>query len=362
MGLFRFAPLILLSTATAGGQVPAPRDLGPPLARFPEPTSELGSIRELSDGRVVALDLQDRSIRILDLVSGRALQVGRQGSGPGEYRLPTRLFPLPDDRTAVLDVAGRRLLVIERSGRVTEPLSLPGGVTPLASDTAGRFYTLRRETVRGRESADSVALFRWSSVTAQIEKIGFLASRAAPQPTWTDLGPRPFASWDQWAVSPDGRVAFVSVEPYRVSFINLNGTRTVGPTLRTERVPLSELHRQQWRGEWQRATWAVIFQADGSRQVGRRKMPFREPLEWPRYLPPFLPGALSFDSHGLLWVQRTGDLQYPTTFDVIDKRGEVATRVVLPKRARLLGFGTNSVYLAHADREGFEYLERYRLP
>jgi hypothetical protein len=91
-------------------------------------------------------------------------------------------------------------------------------------------------------------------------------------------------------------------------------------------------------------------------------MPFREPLEWPRYLPPFLPGALSFDSNGLLWVQRTRDLHHPTMFDVINQRGAVETQVVLPKWARLLGFGRGCVYVAHADREGFEYLERYRLP
>jgi hypothetical protein len=50
----------------------------------------------------------------------------------------------------------------------------------------------------------------------------------------------------------------------------------------------------------------------------------------------------------------------PPTYDVIDNSGKVVSRVVLPKRTRLVGFGNGTVYLARIDEDDLQYLQRYR--
>jgi hypothetical protein len=87
----------------------------------------------------------------------------------------------------------------------------------------------------------------------------------------------------------------------------------------------------------------------------------QEPTDWPEYLPPFLGASLvAFAPDGLLWVQRTTPAGQPATFDLIDGAGKVAQRVVLPKKSRVVGFGSGTVYVARSDDDDLQYLQRYR--
>jgi hypothetical protein len=79
------------------------------------------------------------------------------------------------------------------------------------------------------------------------------------------------------------------------------------------------------------------------------------------FMPPFLQGQNAiFSNDGYLWVPRTGPVGQPPTFDVIDRAGNVAQRVVLPAKARLLGFGNGTVYIARLDEDDLQYLQRHR--
>lgn len=91
--------------------------------------------------------------------------------------------------------------------------------------------------------------------------------------------------------------------------------------------------------------------------------------EWPKYLPPFVRPLdivpyepVRFDQAGMLWVLRTTPADEPPTFDIIDETGWVVQQVKLPHNSRLVGFGTNSVYLVRIDEVDLEYLEKYPLP
>src|SRR6185503_15824824 len=87
-----------------------------PDATFPEPFTQVASVRELRDGRVLVLDRRDRIVLLVDFTSGKATPVGREGTGPGEYTQPGRLFPLPGDTTAIYDGPARRFVIVEPDG------------------------------------------------------------------------------------------------------------------------------------------------------------------------------------------------------------------------------------------------------
>ena len=79
--------------------------LDQPTRSFPEPFSSVSGLRQLDDGRLVVSDRLEQAVRFLDLTDGSMEDIGRVGGGPGEYQMPTGLFPLPGDSTMLVIVA-----------------------------------------------------------------------------------------------------------------------------------------------------------------------------------------------------------------------------------------------------------------
>jgi hypothetical protein len=71
---------------------------------------------------------------------------------------------------------------------------------------------------------------------------------------------------------------------------------------------------------------------------------------------------LRFAPDGTLWIERAVAADLPQSFDLIDRNGSLARRVVMPPRTRLVGFGVGTVYTVRIDEDQLEYLQRYRLP
>ncbi|HEX5830504.1 MAG TPA: hypothetical protein VFY16_05945, partial [Gemmatimonadaceae bacterium] len=90
--------------------------------------------------------------------------------------------------------------------------------------------------------------------------------------------------------------------------------------------------------------------------------PPTEPTDWPELKPPFTSGAAVVAPDGSLWVLRTREAKDPVpTYDVFDSFGARVGKVVLPREARLVGFGRTSVYLVRRDADDLEYLQRFAL-
>ena len=87
----RFATLSLtaigLWVAPPNAQLPV-RMLEGPDATLSRPFDRITGLYELRDGRVIVVDANEQSVLLIDFTSDRAVQLGRQGAGPGEYRFP----------------------------------------------------------------------------------------------------------------------------------------------------------------------------------------------------------------------------------------------------------------------------------
>ena len=166
------------------------------------------------------------------------------------------------------------------------------------------------------------------------------------------------------AVSSDGRLAIIHHEPYSVEFINDAGQRTKGQPIKYDRIKVSEGHKEEWRERQRTATQMMITNDNGRRSATMApNNNVQDPESWGgEYMPPFLSAnnVATFSNDGYLWVARTGPAGQPPTFDVIDRAGNLAQRVVLPKKSRLLGFGNGAVYVARVDEDDLQYLTKYR--
>lgn len=375
---------IVLAIA-ASSQVPSDLvRLTTPQARLSRPFTWVEGIRELSDGRAVVLDHGDRAVHFVDFRWNTRRAIGRVGSGPGEYLLPARIFPLLKDSTGIFDIAAKRALVIAPDGhpvRFFNPYPRrgtgPAGelqLSPISStDTNGAYYSLAqpvRLTADGRlDVADSNAIERWTASSLSRDTMGYLPfpySRIAVVlqgvVTWQPQRPRPFAPRPCWTVGMGGQVAIVRPSPYRVELVR-GGYRTTGPPIPYRPVRLGEQHKQEWRENQQRPAFGIIQEGTGS-PVSVRARPRRaiEPLGWPPFLPPFHPDKCGFDNLGRLWIRRHVSAGEDPLFDIVSHEGRVLYQVRAPPRTRLVGFGRGWVYLVRQDTDDLEWLERYHLP
>ena len=365
--------------ATLAQQGAPPRKLGAPTATYDEEFTGIDGVRELKDGRVVVLDAKDKAIHVIDLKAKTGKKIGREGDGPGEFRLVQELFSAPGDTLAVSDI-GRfgKLLVITPAGEVDGLMSMidsslsTRNFNPMASDAAGRLYTL----YTANPFTDSTAIVRWDRTSGRRDTVAKLMMtpvsplyRGPPEVRTMPGGayayrpgpPMPFSTSNQWAISGDGRVAIVEAEPYRVALINANGVRVQGPPVKFTPVQVTDAEKAEYKAQATQPV-AVVGFARGERTTGFQKPPYTEPPEWPPTLQAFGRKAPTFAPDGLLWVKRNTKAGAPPLYDVFDRAGKLAFQLELPPKTKVVGFGRGSVYLARVDDDDLHFLQRYKLP
>jgi hypothetical protein len=379
MSISRFALLLLAVAALPPLGAQAPRVLDKAQAEIAEPFTNVGSIRELSDGRVVVIDNGDRAVYAVDFKAGTSTQIGRPGDGPNEYRTPTLLLPAAADTTLVVDIANRRLLVLgpdaQPAGLITDAWPFanggPGTRLPRGVDGRGRGYFLGTATNPANSTnaarsgqitqPDSVPLLRVTRGTTADEVLGYVhlaqrrvtATQQNGKITSMNVQIPPFSSQDGWQPFPDGAVAIVRVSDYRVDWVLPDGGRASGKPLAFSRVRVTDKDKA-----------GVPNGAPAARGVpaGTAVMAGPATLDWPEFKPPFPWTGVLAGSDGRVWVQRYGAAEDTRThYDVIDRRGVVAARVDVPNGGHIVGFGARAIYVVRKDADDLQYLQRFPL-
>ena len=344
--------LLALGTVSEPQAVPE-RTLPAVGAEFPEGFTRIASIRELRDGRVLVVDERDATVRLLDFTRGTMSDVGRQGGGPGEYRSPSRLLPMPGDSTLLTDIRQQRSIVIGPDGKAGD-LLLSGTAladapsqarAPLALDPRGRLYfqQLSIDPNDPTTLPDSAWLVRWSPTTRKSDTVGRVKI------PWRDIQIQrengkvskvavftvPLMPQDDWTMLRDGRIAVIRTGDYHLELIGPDGAITRGA-----RIPYTPIE---------------ITAAE------RRQGPLWE--KSPKLKPPFDGPSILAAPDDRLWIKRTTVFGDSTArYDVLDLGGRLVARVALPARTRLAGFGAASLYVVRRDLDDVEYLGRLVQP
>ena len=89
------------------------------------------SMARAGDGEVYFISAQFRPL-VYSPAKGTLRQFGRRGSGPGEFKVPTRLFIRADGHLVLLDPPQLRLSVLTAQARPVSTRRLPGKMAPEA--------------------------------------------------------------------------------------------------------------------------------------------------------------------------------------------------------------------------------------
>jgi hypothetical protein len=255
---------------------------------------------------------------------------------------------------------------------------------------------------------DSEAIVRFDLASRKLDTAGFFkVYRPKVNVERDSTGVRmtsyinPLPVVDEWAVLADGSIAIVRGRDYRVDFISPDGATTKGDKVPYEWQRLSDDDKAAYidstKAAMTRARAAgsaaggnagfamgggpggggqmVIRTEDrgpggappggggpgqqiviGGPPPGGQLPPltFVSPSELPDYKPVFGPNSVRADADGRLWVRTI-----PTTptagvvYEVIDRTGKLADRVLVPNGSVIVGFGTGGVvYLGMRDSAG----------
>jgi hypothetical protein len=245
--------------------------------------------------------------------------------------------------------------------------------------------------------------------TFRIPKINFNITRddntGSVQVT-TTVNPMPWT--DDWAMLSDGTLAIVRGQDYRVDLVGADGKATSGPKLPFEWQRLSDedkvaiIDSTRTALEKQRATMMAQRQAAApdskagadTGKTGPRQRPaadgggntvmmsfdtrgggpgpgpggltlpplnFVLPSEMPDYRPVFRQGASRGDADGNLWVRTSRVVNGATEYDVIDNKGELKDRVLVPQGRVIAGFGPGGVVYMGVVDGAITRLERARV-
>ncbi len=377
--------LALLSLAAAAPAAAQPEaKLVRPAARLAHQFSTIGGARELADGRVLIADGIDNVVLRVDLATQKLDTVGRSGQGPGEYKAPDALFPLPGQATMVVDLGNARLSIFDGAGKYRESIPIAQGqpgrgafslIFPRAVDAAGRIYY---QPLGGGPRADSTVVIRWDRASGRSDtvarvKLPSMITKESGGPNNRNMRqrPTPYPPQDSWAVAPDGRVALVRAPVYRVDWVSAAGVRTVGKPIPAVAVPIREAEKKEYQAD-QAANGLSVSMENRNGQVSmnfsrgrsdgaREEAEDIAATEWPA-AKPAATGLVLAAPDGILWIERSGPAGAARTYDLIGPDGAVARRVTLPVGRRVVGFGARGVYVRHIDADGINYLERYDQP
>jgi hypothetical protein len=214
---------------------------------------------------------------------------------------------------------------------------------------------------------------------------------------------------DDWAVTADGRVAIVRGMEYRIDWVDGNGavaasnkvpfawrhlddstksafidsTKKAMETLRQQALARAQAGgagpiafgpggaaaadigamagmriEMSVRGGDGGGRGAAPAAANGAPAAGGPSniqippLNFVSPSELPDYAPPFTAGAVRGDLDGNVWIRTSNVYSGGSVYDIVNAKGELTDRVLLPAGRVIAGFGPGVVYMGFRDGAG----------
>lgn len=314
------------------------------------------------DGRIVVANTGNKQIRWYDANGRHVASAGREGGGPGEFKILYALRLLPGDSVLAYDLTGFRLSWFDPGGRFVRSLPLrPIGQLPprfvdrfadgslLLSSSVRAFGEpangTRRDTLLFLHAGADGVLIDSLHVSPASEASIQIMSQGG-QVMGMNVMTLPFMRNVHTATSGD-RYWQGTNDAYEIVLRRADGTPERIVRRAVEPVPVRGAYLDSLR----RVQVAMHGPAAG-KAVDNVQVPER--------LPAF--ERLMVDDGGSLWVQRMPwPGAVPAEWDVFDGEGRMIGTVTMPAGFRATHIGSDFVLGVWTDEDDVEYVRMYRL-
>ena len=363
---------IALIPTMSAAQTPTRVTLPPHDAKLQTAFTVITSVRELSDGRLLVTDPQDLQLVVADFRSNDTRQISRRGQGPGEYGMAAPLHRIGGDSSLMADFMGRRILLLDGDKIVgTVPPDNPIIRTTQGfirfADRFGHVTSVKSPEPPNGESKstirDSSTVIRLHRTTNKVDTITRILDRPAirtitrnPKGEITSSSFRALrlSVGEQYIMHPDGWIAVVRINPFRVDWRSPEGRWTFGTPLPVPVIRMTEKEKAASRART---------------AAGRAANPSSTPLppqlqipddEWPEVMPPYLQGELTFSPDGDVIFRRQPSADHPgVAYYVVDRRGRLLGIIDMKDNERIIGAGARALYVVETDADDLKYIRRH---
>ncbi len=421
--------LLVMTAANAWAQQRPPiRQLGATVGKATETFVNVTAVRPLSNGNVLVNDPGGRRVLLFnsqlnsftlvaDSTSATANAYGGRTGGLAPFKGDSSLFIDPSSLSMlVIDPTGKvgRVMSVPRaqdagmlSGQLGNPAFTPDGKLVYRTPPQIQMRGLAGGALPGQpgfqmpDIPDSAAVVRINLATRATDTIGYIKTPKLKMDVSRDdnggtrmtslLNPLPVV--DDWAMTPDGAIAFVRGKDYHVDWVNPDGSKVSSPKIPfdwqrmtdEDKVAFIDSVKAARARQGAAAPTAVVTPGvggapapaqaptgGGNPQVfvfsgpagsgapgGAQRGPtttiqqnFIPASELPDYKPPFFAGSTRADTEGNLWIRTipTSAIAGGPVYDVINRKGEIVDRVQIPTGRTIVGFGPGgAVYLVNRD-------------
>ncbi|MFC1529221.1 6-bladed beta-propeller [Gemmatimonadota bacterium] len=278
-----------------------------------------------SDGRIYILDDRARQVRVFDPGGNHVYTVGRQGEGPGEFRMPIGMTSDPDGNLWVVDVMSSRFTVLSPDGNLLNTIRReivgfsarwqgafssdgalyePGSSIDPDTGSSSNFYIRQVLQDGGLIETGRYELPDFDTPFYLVEFQGGAMSL-----------PIPFSPQPGWVYDGKGGIWVATGDQYRFWHQSLSGTRTRIVELQREPIAVTESDRAEAHDDIEQYLRRV---AGGVDQIDFSKIPRHKPAH----------GPIILDDQGYIWVVQTlpaspiAENGTPSNvFDVFDPEG-----------------------------------------
>jgi len=382
--------LVVVSPLAAQGR--AVSLTGKPVAELEEPFTQITGIRELPGNRAVVVDAQEKTLQMVDFGKRSLSKISRNGSGPGEFQFPMSAFAGPANVTWVADPMMQKIHVVSPDGKITSALLTPGGdgpgslIFPQGVDAKGRLYFQGNGFTPGQSTpSDTVPIVRWDPAVKRVDTVAWIpsglitsVSGGGNRASFT-IRMNPYSKADAWGVLPDGRVAIVRADPYRVDIVEAPGRVRKGAAVAYTPVKIGAAERDAYRkgqgsgGGGGGSAVMLTRSVGGSSTSGGGGAPSAgtsvsratpgavADADFPPVMPAFPARGVRTTPEGEIWVLRNRAASDKTpTYDIFDGTGKLVGKATLKPNSAIVGFGAGTAYVARQDPEDdLRYLEKY---
>ena len=369
------AVTILSIPALVGAQQPAVIKLQPHNARLETAFTAITSIRELSDGRILVTDPRDLQLVVADFRTGDVRQISRRGGGPGEYGFAAPVHAIAGDSSLMADFLQRRVLLLDQD-KIVATVAADNAVIRATqgfitfADRVGNVVSQKSSDPPEGQSTtsmkDSTAVIRVARRTGRMDTLAMVLVRptvrtitrnAKGDISFSSARPLRLRVGEQFMLHPDGWLAVIRINPFRVDWRSPDGRWTLGAPLPVPVIRMSEKEKQ-----------ASLARTARSMAANPSSTPIPPQLrtpddDWPDVMPPYLQGETLFSPEGHVMIRRQPSADHPgVAYFVVDRRGRLAGMIEMKDNERIFAPGARSIYVVETDADDLRYIRRHPWP